>query len=340
MEHPTDKRLPVLVITGFLGTGKTTLVNGLVAQRAMANSAVVVNEFGEIGLDGDFVLHDRDKKSMVAGGCFCCSLSENFEAELMAVYSRARVEQPVDSVIVEASGLADPMAFVEYLIGNPVASRLFRLEAIICTVDAVFGLEQLAAYAEAAAQAAIADILLITKPDIAAPGAREDLAARLRSVNPRAPIETVLKGNIPVGRLAALREETGPAPRAERGHRHTHGIESFVLTTRAAVPWRAFARWLTSTKVKWSTQLLRVKGILYFEDEAHASAIHGVHHIFHRPVPLPHLRETDRLSRLVLITREADRPAIETSWLAMIATLPGRRGTDLSDDRKSAGAGR
>ena len=85
MEHPTDKRLPVLVITGFLGTGKTTLVNGLVAQRAMANSAVVVNEFGEIGLDGDFVLHDRDKKSMVAGGCFCCSLSENFEAELMAV---------------------------------------------------------------------------------------------------------------------------------------------------------------------------------------------------------------------------------------------------------------
>ncbi|MCC7047446.1 MAG: GTP-binding protein [Alphaproteobacteria bacterium] len=314
-----DERLPVLVVTGFLGSGKTTLVNGLLAQAAMRDSAVLINEFGEVGLDGDLVAHDRDRTSVVAGGCFCCSLSDNFEAQFLSVYSRARSASTVNSVIVEASGLADPVRFVEYLIGHPLASRLFRLDSIACTVDALFGEGQLAQQPEAAAQVAIADVLLITKPDLAAVQGLGRLKSALGGINPRAPAETVLNGAITVQRLRELRHRAGEAPAlAESASAHAHGVNSFVLQTNVSLPWRVFSNWMTRVRVRWSQQLLRVKGVMYFPGDPYATAIHGVHHIFHRPVPLPHLKEVRRRSRLVFIAKGADRAEIEAGWSAMV----------------------
>ncbi|MCC6471816.1 MAG: GTP-binding protein [Alphaproteobacteria bacterium] len=335
-----DERLPVLVITGFLGSGKTTLVNALLAQDAMQESAVLINEYGEVGLDGDLVAHPRDRTSVVAGGCFCCSLSANFEAEFLSVYSRAQRTSPVNSIIVEASGLADPVTFVEYVIGHPVASRLFRLEGVVCTVDALFGERQIASQPEAAAQVAIADVLLVTKPDLAVTEEIDRLELTLGGLNPRAPVEKVLNGAIAVDRLRTLRRDAGEhATLVGSPPAHSHGIESFVLRADVNLPWRTFSTWLTRVRIRWSKQLLRVKGVVYFSDNELPSAIHGVHHVFHRPVPIPHLKESGRRSRLVFIIKGADRAEIEAGWSAMLLERRERRaepsrGSEASSARR------
>jgi G3E family GTPase len=327
-----DTRLPVLVITGFLGSGKTTLLNSLLAQEAMQGSAVAINEFGEVGIDGDLVEpHARGPQAILAGGCFCCSLSASFGDELLSLYHRAAGSgQAIDRFVIEMTGIGEPSDLIGFIIGNPVGSQLLRLETIVCTVDAVFALRYIDEYPEAAAQIAIADVLVVTKSDLAEAGAVDRLAEVLASINARARVIVAPLGNISADQLLLSEHR---APSIDNRHRHhhgelCHGVMTFTLDTDQPLDRRSFSRWLTSVKVSQGRRLLRTKGIVYFEGEPNPFAVQGVQHVFDVPAPLSHLTESRSRSRMMFIIKGAVANEITASWHELVQAT-GRKGKDI-----------
>ncbi len=351
-------RLPVSLITGFLGSGKTTVLNHLLRHPDMADSAVVINEFGEIALDHLLVAAVEGEVAVMASGCVCCTVRSDLEETLRTLLVRRdRGEVPAFSrVLVETTGLADPAPIVQLFLNNPLLSHFLRLDAIVTTVDAVNGARQLDEHEEAVKQAALADRLLLTKTDLAETGAYEGLRERLRRLNPGAAILCVSHGDIAPNQLfgAALFDPARKTPDVRRwlqeeayaGHAHdhphdhegegTHGhhdhesrhdarIRAFCLTFAEPLDWNAVSLWLAGLRMLRGQDLLRVKGILNLTGEAAPVAIHGVHHVFHPPVALDRWPDEDRRSRIVFITRDIDRAALEASWRSTADRGAGER---------------
>jgi G3E family GTPase len=180
----SEARLPVSVITGFLGSGKTTLLNNLLRNSELSDTAVIINEFGEIGLDHLLVERIDGETVLLAGGCVCCTARSDMEATIRSLLARAEsgTVPPFRRVVVETTGLADPAPLVQMLLNNPLLCRFVRLDAVIATVDAVFGSRQLGEHPESVKQAVMADRLVITKTDLAMPEATDNLIARLRTL--------------------------------------------------------------------------------------------------------------------------------------------------------------
>lgn len=327
------ERTPVSLITGFLGSGKTTLLNHLLRHPGMADSAVIVNEFGEIGLDHLLMAPVSGEVAVLANGCVCCTVRSDLEEtlrELLAGRDSGAVP-PFSRVLIETTGLADPAPIVQMLLNNPLVSHFARLDAVVTTVDAVHGVAQLNRQLQAMKQAAIADRLVLTKTDLtdAAP-----LRQRLRALNPAAPILTVLHGAVDPDDLfgAALFDPATKAANVQRwlraeayhdhphdhdGHDHSghdhgddghlHGVASFCLRFDEPLDWDAVSRWLSALRHWRGEALLRVKGIVTLAGEDGPVAIHGVHHVFHPPVRLPGWPDGDRGSRIVFITQGLHR---------------------------------
>ena len=341
------ERTPVSLITGFLGSGKTTLLNRLLRHPGMADSAVIINEFGEIGLDHLLVEALDGEVAVLANGCICCTVRSDLEETLrMLLARRDSGEVPHFSrVLVETTGLADPAPIVQLLLANPLVSHFVRLDAVVVTVDAANAMQQLDEHAEAVKQVAIADRLLITKTDLVDAEALATVQARLRALNPAASLEMVAHGDIVPDRLfgAALFDPARKTPDVRRwlneaayeqhhqhhdhapnhdhdhdhdhaGHAHSHHdarIQAFCLTFDAPLEWDLVSRWLAALRAQRGADLLRVKGILNVMEEAAPLVIHGVHHVFHPPVRLAAWPDSDRRSRLVFITRDIGRQELE-----------------------------
>jgi len=337
--------IPVNVVTGFLGSGKTTLLQRLLASPALADTAVLVNEFGEVGLDHHLLRRLGDEIVLLQSGCLCCTIRGDLSAAMRDLYSRReRGEIPAfRRLAVETTGLADPVPILSTVMAEPVLRHHFRLGNVVTTVDAVNGLLHLERQEESAKQAAVADRIVITKTDIADTRDIAELRRRLTRLNPAAPqLETAPACELDPdliltrdlydldGRAEEVRRwlavEGGQAQAAAADHhhhdvnRHDARIHAFCLRFERPLDWTAFGIWLTMLLHAHGTDILRVKGMLNVDGSPGPVVIHGVQHLVHPPDHLPQWPDDDHSSRIVFIVRGLSRELIERS-LAAFARL-------------------
>ncbi len=331
-----DEPLPVSVLTGFLGSGKTTVLRHLLRHPAMVETAVVVNEFGEVGLDHLLVETADEDTVLLNSGCLCCTVRGDLIDTLRRLFRR-RVRREVPAflrLVIETTGLADPAPILHTLMTDPMLVTRFRLDGVIATVDAVTGEATLDRHGEAVKQAAVADRLLVTKTDLADRSAVAALAVRLAALNPAAPVHEVVQGAIDPERLfnAGLYDPTTKSLDVRRwlkaeayrdaGHGHGHGhhhdinrhddrIRAFVVTVERPLDWDRLNGWIEMLVACYGADILRLKGILNVADMDRPLVVHAVQHLFHPPVALESWPDGDRSSRLVFITRDLDRATFE-----------------------------
>jgi G3E family GTPase len=352
--------IPLTVLTGFLGAGKTSLLNRLIHDPALADTAVIINEFGEVGLDHLLVKPIRDGVVLLQSGCLCCTLRGDLVDALEQLLRDLDNGRAVfRRVILETTGLADPAPVLQTAMAHPYLVLRYRLDGVITLVDAVNGAATLDAHMESVKQVAVADRIVLSKTDlVAAPEnarARAALAARLRTLNPAAPILDAAAGEATPERLlgcglfdpnrkipdvarwlaaeAYAESESPPSgPQDEAHDRHGHGdhhhhdvnrhderIRAFSFASEAAIPAAMLDMFLDLLRSLHGPNLLRLKGIVKLaETPDRPVVVHGVQHVFHPAVQLPGWPDSDRSTRIVLITRDLDPAAVRRLFDAFI----------------------
>jgi G3E family GTPase len=346
--------IPVTLLTGFLGSGKSTLLTEILQKPEFAHTAVVVNEFGEIGLDGILIAHSEDQIVEMTSGCLCCTIRGDIRQTLLDLHGkRAHGDIPAfDRVIVESTGLADPAPVVHTLMSDPLLDRRYMLGGVVTTVDALHGAATLDNHSECEKQAAVADRLVITKADLATSSvskqALNELHARLSALNPTAVVLDRHDPEFEHHRLfdtslfdpdtKSMDVRTWLNAEAAGGHhdhdhhhahdadghhhhdvtRHGSDIRSFTLTFDEPITIEAFASSLEALSLTQGANLLRIKGIVNTVDRPGIPlVIHGVQHVFHDPVWLDEWPDEDRQTKLVFITNGIERETLDLffrSW--------------------------
>ena len=292
-------KTPVVLVTGFLGSGKTTLISRLLEHPDTGETAVIVNELGEIGIDHHLLRRVDERTVLLANGCVCCVLRGDLADELRDLLDRRDLgEVPhFDRVVVETTGVADPTPIVMTLLSDPVVRNHYELQSVVATVDGVHGLRGV----ESVKQVAIADRLVITKPDVASAEAGEALGRQLAALNPAASVRSAAFGDIEPAWLfdGATRDPRDLDVGGGSGHEHAHEMHSCVLFLDE-VDWIAFGLWLTMLLHARGQEILRVKGLLNVGAEGPV-LVNCVQHAVHPPVHLDAWPDDDRRSRLVFI---------------------------------------
>jgi G3E family GTPase len=330
-------RFPVAVLTGFLGSGKTTLLRRLLTDPAMSKAAVLINEFGEIGLDHLFVRSVAEGAVVLQNGCICCTLRTDLQQGLRdLIDNRTSSSFPdFDRVVIETTGLADPAPIAQTLLIDPMLRHQVQLANIITTIDGTHGVAQLNQHAEALRQAAIADRLVITKTDLTSREHFEVLARHLLRLNPTARVFDVHSQDFnvssllfegvadPTRKLGEVRHWLEAASSVEHAHSHDHTdsvhehlgaihsshINSFSLRIEERIDWAAFGVWLTALLHRHAGKILRLKGLLNVSDALGPVVLNGVQHVIYPPVHLEEWPDEDRASRLVFVVQGID-PAV------------------------------
>ena len=323
--------IPVNVITGFLGSGKTTLLNEVLRRPEFSDAAVIVNEFGEIGLDHILLEEVDEGVLLLENGCVCCTIRSDLQETirgLQAKVSSGAIE-PFSRVFVETTGLADPAPIVSTVLAEPVIRNHFRIGNVVCTIDAVAGLSTLRNQPEALKQVAVADRLLLTKSDLADGRRMEALEAEVRRCNPFAPLRrsegrafdaSFLFERSVAEESTREQEVAGWFSDEAHGatHQHDHGhhagtAHAFTIDLSDSINWTAFGIWLTAVLHAHGEKILRVKGILNVRESETPVVIHGVQHVVHPPLHLKNWPGDSRKSRLVFITRGVEESRIRHS---------------------------
>jgi G3E family GTPase len=304
-----DARLPVTVVTGFLGAGKTTLVRRFLATAEGAGTAVVINELGSVGIDDALVRTSTDTVTLLGNGCLCCNTRSDLQITLRRLV--AEREQgtlpPFRRILIETSGLADPGPILQTFATDRALGGEFFLEVLVTMVDVTTAVETLEWSPEARRQIILADRLVVSKTDLADARALDRLTDRLAALNPRAPIHTAIAGELEP-RCLIEAEENGTEPTGQRSGfvaeaDHSDDISSFVLTDAAPIAWAAFSRGMETLIALRGPDLLRVKGLLNVVGCTGPVVVQVVQHLAHPPIELAAWPDRDRTSRLVFITR-------------------------------------
>ena len=296
-------KIPVTVVTGFLGAGKTTLLKRFLQSPEGAGTAIVVNEFGAVGVDDALLRGSADETVLIGNGCLCCIARSDLQNALRKlVMERERGDVPAfRRVVIETSGLADPSPILQTFSTDRALAGEFHIEAVVTVVDAAAGADTLAWSAEARKQVILADRLVITKTDIAGAETLEELTGQLAVLNPRANIDTAVNGALDPRRLTEPALSGRNVFMAEASH--SDGIGSFVLTQDEPFAWEPFARAMDTLRTLRGADLLRAKGILNVEGCSGPVVVQFVQHLSHAPVELAAWPDGGRQSRLVFITR-------------------------------------
>ncbi len=313
------QRIPVSLITGFLGSGKTSLVNRLLGLPEAAATAVVVNEFGEIGLDQELIISSDDNVVLLANGCFCCAMKGDLVTALDKLYRGGQRDQTrsFKRVVIETSGLADASPVIQLLLSEPSISSRYRLEGVLTVVDAVNGEATLDAHVESVKQVAVADSVILSMTDLPESAAAQ-LKQRIRAINPAAAVaeasglkhDALLDAFFP---QRGLRDDAyGEAARPFRQHGHDQRFSSFCYVREDAISEFALKLLLEAIGENLGPQLLRIKGIVnVLEYPDRPAVIHGAQKLLHEVEWLNAWPSEDRRSRIVFITLDAGRELVE-----------------------------
>lgn len=353
----SDNRLPVTLLTGFLGSGKTTLLNAWLRSPDLADAAVIVNEFGEVGIDHALIASSNDNTIELSTGCLCCTVRGDLVdtlRELIVRREKAEV-RAFDQVIIETTGLADPAPVIQALMTFPVANR-FRLRQVVTTVDAVNGASTLANHPESVKQAAVADEIILTKLDLVSDqGAL--IRDKMRHLNPGANIHVSSPDCMPTPDDLTSVDIYDPSSKIEdvvkwlnaeaHSHQRDHGqvhdhvhnhdvnrhsaeISSFVFEFEEPLHWEHVANWLDALVIGHGSDLLRVKGIIDVAGRDRPVVIQAVQSLFHPPFELHAWPEGQRRSRLVFITRGLAREFVAEVFDTIRRRAPATVASELS----------
>lgn len=305
---------PVFLLTGFLGSGKTTLLNRALKDPALANTAVVVNELGEIGLDNVMIAQATDNVVLLDAGCLCCANTGALHETLADLDGRrARGEIPrFERVIIETSGAADPAPLLNVLLGHPLVTAAYAFEATVCTVDAQHFLASRTEYPELDKQVAVAERIYISKRDVA------DAAPVLRFLEAHNPEAEVL--DTPSALFSTWNRErkykVSLITQGRIGRReHFSGIRGYAFRPPPPVTWAGWAAWSRLAREEFGARLIRVKGLLEIEDTV--AFVQGVQGVFHPPQRFPEWPDADHRNRLVCISRDVPEEDIAITLPAL-----------------------
>src|SRR6185437_2047197 len=311
-------RIPVSIVTGFLGSGKTTLIRALLATPEGADTAVIVNEFGEVGIDDALLRCSTDTTVLLGNGCVCCLMRSDLQETLRTLFAeRSRGEAPsFRRVSIETSGLADPGPVLQTFASDRALGAEFHLQSLVAVVDAVAGAGNLARMEEARHQVALADRIVMTKTDLADAAAAETLRRKLSEFS-AAPVEVARDGVIAPDFLLDDAIEKPAHAAHDDHHHHADGIASFTLFFDTPLAWAAVEQAMAVLTGLRGADLLRVKGLVAVEGCKGPVVVHAVQHVAHRPVELEDWPGGDRRSRLVFITRGIGRTEVEALFSAV-----------------------
>ncbi|KUF11405.1 CobW family GTP-binding protein [Pseudoponticoccus marisrubri] len=351
--NTADPRLPVTLLTGFLGAGKTTLLNALLSDGAAGRIAVIVNEFGEAGLDHDLIEHVGEEVVLMQSGCLCCSVRGDLSRTMADLLARREDGAlAFDRVVIETTGLADPGPILQTLLVDPFLARRTRMDGIVTVADAANGPATLDAQFEAVSQVAMADLVVLSKTDLVQPDRVVMFEERLRAINPDIRILHAVRGAGIAGQvwgLSGLRQGAAAAdvlawtrapepaadplanlsglaratPPAQTLSPHDSRIGTASVILDDPVPDAVFDLWLDTLIALRGPDILRVKGIVFLEGIETPFVFHGVQHVFDPPVPLQDWPGGDRRTRIVVIARDITRPALQRNLDLLRARLPG-----------------
>jgi G3E family GTPase len=329
----TDTRFPVTLLTGFLGAGKTTLLNAILTNATGPRIAVIVNEFGEAGLDHDLIEAVDEDIVLMQSGCLCCSIRGDLSRTLQDLAARKKEDLlTFDRVVIETTGLADPAPILQTFLLDTYLAKNFRIDGVVTVVDAATGPDTLNRQFEAVSQVAMADLLVLSKTDLVSESTSGALKTRLRSLNPTADILRADRDGVPT---TALWDLSGMRPQGSSDHAmawltptapvdpldNLSGLGSFAASTAPApkhdarlgsasiilddpIPADAFDLWLDRLIMLRGPNILRVKGIVHLIGIEMPFVFHGVQHLFDPPVPLNDWHGKNRQSRIVVIARD------------------------------------
>lgn len=334
-------KIPVTLVTGFLGSGKTTLISKLLLHPDMRRVAVVINEIGEIGIDHDLVTLSSENITLLANGCICCSVRTDLQETLRDLFAQRRVGEvfDFDRVIVETTGLADPAPVVQTLASDTLLAAHYRLDGLITLVDGLHGVSQIDQQTEAVKQIAIADKILVTKTDLTSADHLEILCGRIRQLNSQSPIEFIRQGEVDPKRLidlglsssrASLKtlQFLGEALTADavspdgagrylgqRSAAHNAAVKTLSLRFTEPFEWLSFSSALELLTTLRGPDLLRMKGIVNVDGDP--VVVQGVQHIIETPVKMDRWPSEDKDSRLVFIVRNMELEVIRNLFQAV-----------------------